>query len=204
MATNYYTAKRKEPGIFEVSHYPNGYSVKLDLMGIYQEKNLPGVLATVEVLNESGFSISVSQIQDGLGKVTTQTGLKGRWQTIGTSPLVICDTGHNEGGIQEIIRQINELGFNQLHMVLGMVKDKDVSRILSLLPKYAKYYFCQANIPRAMNAEELKLKAELEGLNGIIVKNVNEAIAEAKRNSSTDDFIFVGGSTFVVAEVENL
>jgi len=204
MATGNYQAQRKAPGIFEVSHDKNGYTVALDLMGIYQEKNLPGVLATTDVLNESGFSISVSQIQDGLGKVITQTGLKGRWQTVGADPLIICDTGHNEGGVREILRQLNEMSFNHLHIVWGMVKDKDITGILKLLPKYANYYFCQANIPRAMNADELKQKAELQGLNGIIVKNVNQAIAEAKRNCSKDDLIFVGGSTFVVAEVENL
>jgi dihydrofolate synthase / folylpolyglutamate synthase len=104
-------------------------------------------LVTAEVLNENGFAISVNQIKEGLGKVTSQTGLKGRWQTIGTNPLTICDTGHNEGGIQEILSQINEMHFNQLHIVLGMVKDKDISKILSLLPKYARYYFCNAKIP---------------------------------------------------------
>jgi dihydrofolate synthase / folylpolyglutamate synthase len=203
-ATSYCTVQRTAAGEYDVTHYPRSYSVKLDLMGGYQSKNLQGVLVTVEVLNENGFAISVNQIKDGLSKVATQTGLKGRWQTIGTNPLIICDTGHNEGGIQEILNQINEMQFNQLHIVLGMVKDKDISKILSLLPKYAKYYFCNAKIPRAMLAVELKQRAEAADLQGIAIADVNEAIAEAKRNSNQDDFIFVGGSTFVVAEIENL
>ena len=173
-------------------------------MGKYQAKNIAGVLASVEELRKIGFKISDDNIASGLSEVMLRTGLRGRWQTIGERPLIICDTGHNEGGIREIVQQIAETKYHHLHMVIGMLKDKEVSKVLSLLPTDATYYFCKASIPRAMPADELSRKAESVGLKGSVFKNVNDAIKAAKENSSPDDFIFVGGSTFVVAEVENL
>lgn len=173
-------------------------------MGRYQVKNIAGVLASVDELRKIGFKISDADVATGLSEVMLRTGLRGRWQTIGESPLIICDTGHNEGGIREIVQQIAETNYRHLHMVIGMVSDKDVSKMLRLLPTDATYYFCQASIPRAMPADELCRKGESVGLKGNVFKNVNDAIKAAKENSSPDDFIFVGGSTFVVAEVENL
>jgi len=161
-------------------------------------------LTVVDELRMQGFSISNDQVTLGLKKTTTLTGLKGRWQKLGENPLTICDTGHNEAGIKEILGQIKEIKFGKLHWVLGMVKDKDVSTILHLLPKDARYYFCQATIPRAMPASELRVKAEQAGLQGVTINDVNAAIKEARKNSASSDLILIGGSTFVVAEIENL
>lgn len=191
----------------KVSVLKNGnlhFDVKLPLRGYYQRKNLPGVIKTIDVIKEKGFSITESHLRSGLEKVISNTHLKGRWQKLGERPFVYCDTGHNIDGIKEILQQIQTLKFNHLHMVFGMVKDKDISGILSLLPKRATYYFCQANIPRALDAATLAEKARDVGLRGEVIPDVNEAKRKALKNASPDDFIFVGGSTFVVAELEEL
>ncbi len=203
-ATDKFKVTRESNGFYSVDHGNVHQLMKLDLMGRYQTKNIAGVLASIDELKKIGFMISDQHVELGLKEMMSRTGLRGRWQMIGERPLIICDTGHNEGGIREIVQQIAETKYRQLHMVLGMVKDKDVSKVLYLLPKDATYYFCEASIPRAMPADELKLKAESFDLKGKVVKNVNDAIQYAKENSSPDDLIFVGGSTFVVAEVENL
>ncbi len=203
-ASDRYKARCIKRGVFEIKSDKKQFSIELDLLGIYQSKNIKGVLTTVDELAKLGVNISSHQIKEGLKNVTTLTGLKGRWQQIGDNPLTICDTGHNEAGITEIVNQLTEIKFNKLHWVLGVVKDKDVSTILSLLPKDAYYYFCQASIPRALPAIELQEKAAAVRLNGIIIEDVNQAISEARNNSRSDDLIFVGGSTFVVAEIENL
>jgi dihydrofolate synthase / folylpolyglutamate synthase len=174
------------------------------LKGVYQKKNIPGVLLTIEKLKEAGFSISDEHIRRGITQVTTLTGLKGRWQKLSEKPLIVCDTGHNEAGIREVVSQIKMISYRQLHMVIGMVKDKDVSTVLNLLPKEAIYYFCQAKIPRAMDAHELFEKAKAFGLYGSVVPDVNEAIEKAKAAATIDDFIFIGGSTFVVADIDGL
>ncbi len=203
-ATDHYKVARKSDGLYAIEQNNHHRLLKLDLMGRYQTKNIAGVLASIEQLRKIGFTITEQHIEDGLKDVMSRTGLRGRWQTIGEKPLIICDTGHNEGGIREIVQQIAETKYHQLHMVLGMVGDKDISKVLDLLPQDAIYYFCAASIPRALPAIELRLKAEGFGLIGKAFNNVNDAIQSAKKNSSPDDFIFVGGSTFVVAEVENL
>jgi len=182
----------------------NGVTYHLELKGIYQEKNLGGVLATLDELKRKGFSISDKSISEGLSKTIQLTGLKGRWQRLRDKPLTICDTGHNESGVREVLRQIAQQKFRKLHIVWGMVKDKDVSKIVSQLPKDADYYFCQAKIPRAMDAKELQEKMKSFGLTGKVVKDVNQAVAEATRNAASEDMIFIGGSTFVVAEIDNL
>jgi dihydrofolate synthase/folylpolyglutamate synthase len=174
------------------------------LKGNYQAKNLVGVFKSVEILNRIGFKISPEQLRTGLEETVIQTGLKGRWQQLGTKPLIICDTGHNADGVREVVSQINQQKFNDLFIVWGMVKDKEPDQVLSLLPKHAHYFFCQASIPRAMDADVLKQSAELFGLAGKVVRDVNEAINLAKAQAAGDDFIFIGGSTFVVAEIENL
>lgn len=203
-ATDQYKVTRETDGLYAIEQNNHHRLLKLDLMGRYQIKNMAGVLASIEELRKIGFTITDQHIEDGLKEVMSRTGLRGRWQTIGEKPLIICDTGHNEGGIREIVQQIAETKYHQLHMVLGMVGDKDISKVLDLLPQDAIYYFCAASIPRALPAVELRLKAEGFGLIGKAFNNVNDAIQSAKKNSSPDDFIFVGGSTFVVAEVENL
>ena len=182
----------------------NGVDYQLDLKGIYQQKNLGGVLAAIDELKRKGFMISDVSIAEGLSETVQLTGLKGRWQKLNDKPLVICDTGHNESGMQEVMKQIVLQKFNKLHIVWGMVKDKDVSKVLRQLPKDASYYFCQAKIPRAMPALDLQNKMSEFGLKGKVVEDVNQAIAEAKNNAALEDMIFIGGSTFVVAEIENL
>jgi dihydrofolate synthase/folylpolyglutamate synthase len=176
----------------------------LPLQGYYQQKNLAGVLKAVDLLNDVGFKITKDSMQKGLVNVIVNTNLKGRWQKLNDKPLVICDTGHNVDGMSEIIRQIKSIKYHQLHVVLGMVKDKDITKVLSLLPVDAKYYFCQAKIPRAMDAQSLSMQAKEFGLKGVITPDVNDAIDAAKSSAQQDDFIFIGGSTFVVAEIENL
>jgi dihydrofolate synthase / folylpolyglutamate synthase len=178
--------------------------LECELTGAYQLKNVAGVLQAVEVLNGIGFALSEAAVRQGIGQVSTLTGLKGRWQTLSTDPLVVCDTGHNEDGIRAVMEQIRSTKHGQLHMVLGVVNDKDLSRILPLLPPEAKYYFCQPNIPRALPASMLQEAALQYNLQGKVVPDVNQAIAQAKAQAEPADLIFIGGSTFVVAEVENL
>ncbi len=203
-ASDLYRVEPLGEGNFLVRNKSREFTCALDLKGDYQKKNLAGVLAVVDQLRNAGFAISENHVLHGLKHTTSLTGLKGRWQKLSDHPLVICDTGHNEAGIREVLQQIKKQRFEKLHFVLGMVKDKDIHKVLTQLPRDAHYYFCQAKIPRAMVAEELKEKATNEGLSGIIIKDVNEAIAQAKANAGKDDMVFVGGSTFVVAEVDGL
>ena len=171
------------------------------LLGLYQQKNIPAVLCALELLNEKGFTISEKNIRDGIKNVVEQTGLLGRWQVLSRNPLIIADTGHNESGIKEVLKQISRTPHQALHFVLAMVNDKDISTILSQLPKNARYYFCQAQIARALKAEELASQAKIAGLNGEICGSVANALWAAKKNAQTADLVFVGGSTFTVAEV---
>ncbi|MBL7872627.1 MAG: bifunctional folylpolyglutamate synthase/dihydrofolate synthase [Cyclobacteriaceae bacterium] len=203
-ASDRYQVKRIKPGQFEVSKNKDHFLIELDLLGIYQAKNIKGVLTAVDELIKLGCTISKEDITNGLKYVTNLTGLKGRWQQIGHSPLTICDTGHNEAGIYELLNQLKEIKVTKLHWVLGVVKDKDVSAILQLLPKDAYYYYCQASLPRALPALELKEKATSVGLKGIVVEDVNQAIKQARINSKAEDLVLVAGSTFVVAEIDNL
>ena len=191
-------------GEFFVQHGDTASTFKLALKGYYQQKNLAGVLAVTRILQSKGYTISENDIKTALEQTTQLTGLKGRWQKLNDHPLMICDTGHNEAGITEVLHQIGEQQFNKLHLVIGFVRDKDIGKVLSLLPHNALYYFCQAKIPRAMPAAELKERAEQEGLTGVAIADVNEAIEAARMNCQEDDMIFIGGSTFVVAEIENL
>lgn len=173
----------------------------LDLTGSYQLKNLATVLSSVEQLRKQGFQITDEHVRLALKQVKALTGLMGRWQTLSKNPLIICDTGHNEDGIKEVLKNIEATNFKNLHLVIGMVKDKDISKVLQLLPKKATYYFCQPNIPRAKPAAELATEAALKGLTGLAYPSVAEALEVAKKQAEADDLIFVGGSTFVVAEV---
>ncbi len=191
-------------GNYKVDQSGKTKHYRLDLKGLYQRKNLAGVLAVIDVLNENGFSISDDQVRRALSSTSSITGLKGRWQRLGELPLVICDTAHNEGGVKEVMQQIHSQQFEQLYFVWGCVNDKEIRTILSLLPKTAYYFFCQAKIPRAMKANELYAQALEFDLRGEIIQDVNEAIAKAKEISSPNDFIFIGGSTFVVAEIDDL
>ncbi len=191
-------------GQFAFSPFAEEVAYQLQLKGDYQQMNLAGVLATVDELKKNGFKISQENISEGLRNTITLTQLKGRWQKLGDHPLIVCDTGHNEAGIKEVLKQISKERFKTLHIIWGMVNDKDPGRVLALLPKNARYYFCQAKIPRAMRADELNERANAYQLDGEIVEDVNQAIDQAKKNCSPDDMIFIGGSTFVVAEIDNL
>lgn len=176
----------------------------LALQGSYQEKNLPGVMETVRVLNREGWKIETESVLQGLESVVSNTGLKGRWQVLGRRPLVVCDTGHNLDGIREVVRQIQRQVYSKLFFVLGMVKGKEISSILGLLPKDAYYFFCQAKIPRAIDAKLLYEYAIANKLKGEIVTDVNDSIRAAKTAANANDMIFIGGSTYVVAEIDGL
>jgi len=175
-------------------------NLKLDLKGSYQLKNILTVIESVSILRKRGYQIPDEAIRSGLQDVSRLTGLQGRWQKLGTQPLVICDTGHNIAGIAEVVQNIRSTSYQQLHMVIGMVKDKDISGVLQILPKEAQYYFCQPDLERALSAEELAATAAQYQLKGQTFPTVTTAIAAAKANASTADLIFIGGSTFVVAE----
>lgn len=173
----------------------------LDLQGSYQIKNLMGVLNTVEVLTKKGFLIEENAIKTALQNVQNITGLQGRWQIIQEKPLVIADTGHNLDGVKEVLENLKRYEYKKLHIVLGVVNDKDISSILKLLPKDAIYYFCKASIPRALDEKELSNTAKKLGLLGTTFKTVLEALTAAKKQAKPNDLIFVGGSTFTVADI---
>ncbi|NBL63630.1 bifunctional folylpolyglutamate synthase/dihydrofolate synthase [Flavobacterium sp. NST-5] len=172
------------------------------LLGDYQIHNKKTVLQTIRIIQSQGeFFISEKNIKDGFWKVIENTGLQGRWQQLGENPRIICDTAHNKHGLEIVMKQIQREDFAQLHIVLGMVNDKNPHDVLPLFPKNAIFYFCQPNIPRAMPAEELKQKAHVFGLIGNAYHSVTEAYQAAKNNAAKTDFIYIGGSTFVVAEI---
>jgi dihydrofolate synthase/folylpolyglutamate synthase len=173
----------------------------LDLTGSYQLKNILTVIQSILVLNKSGYQISDEDIRRALSSVKQLTGLQGRWQVLGTDPLIICDTGHNTAGITEVVQNIRETPHDHLHIVIGMVKDKDIGGVLKLLPPEARYYFCQPDLERALPAAELARQALDHQLIGDVFQSVQLALTAAKNDANDDDLIFVGGSTFVVAEV---
>jgi dihydrofolate synthase/folylpolyglutamate synthase len=189
---------------FQVKGRSDSFELDFGLRGDYQRYNLPGILEAVEQLRKQGWNLSKEALHLGLARVSEQTGLKGRWQILQTQPLTIADTGHNEAGILEVVNQLQKYPNSQLWMVIGMVNDKDISKVLDLLPKDATYIFCQASIPRAMNVDILASKALEKGLMGQVIPKVTDAIEFARKNAGTDDLIFIGGSTFVVAEIEDL
>lgn len=175
--------------------------LKSDLTGLYQPKNIITVLKTLEVFNQTTKTKIVKQaIYDGLKQVKKLTQLQGRWQTLSKNPLVICDTGHNEAGIKEVIKNIESTPHKNLHLVFGMVKDKDITKVLSLVPKNATYYFCKPDIERGLNAKELQEQARAFNLRGDYFNSVQEAKQAAINKADKDDLVFIGGSTFVVAE----
>ena len=173
---------------------------EFELKGYCQEKNKKTILSAVEILKNE-FNITEENIKNGLKNVVELTSLMGRWQKLSTSPLVIADTGHNVAGMQYIVSQIADIKADVKRLVIGMVGDKDITSMLKLLPKNATYYFCNASIPRALPAADLKAKAAEFGLQGSAYASVADALAAAKRDASESDFIFVGGSNFTVAEV---
>jgi len=173
----------------------------LDLAGGYQQKNILGVLCAIDQLRAMGFNLPEEQVAYGLSHVQESTGLRGRWQTLSTNPWVICDTGHNEDGIREVLANLATLSYEQLHFVFGAMRDKDLSHILPQLPKDAIYYFAAPDMPRAMPADQLKELAATFGLQGQCYASISKAFLAAKDASKEKELIFIGGSTFVVADV---
>lgn len=170
------------------------------LAGLYQLKNIQTVAGVCEVLNQSGMEISPGIIRSGIREVVKNTGFAGRWQMLREKPLTIADTGHNEDGMSHVVAQIGRTPHERLHFVFGVVNDKSIATILSLLPTDATYYFCKANIPRALDAEELKTVAHAAGLKGEAYPSVKSALEAATLAAGPNDLVFVGGSTFVVGE----
>jgi dihydrofolate synthase/folylpolyglutamate synthase len=173
-----------------------------DLIGDYQIHNKKTVLQTIVILNtQKEFKITPENIKSGLLQVVKNTGLQGRWQQLGEFPKVICDTAHNKNGLEIVINQIQKEKFEKLHIVLGVVNDKDLDEVLPLFPKNAIYYFCKPNIPRGLDATILQEKAKQFDLKGDTYCSVTDAYIHSKKNATRNDFIFIGGSTFVVAEL---
>jgi dihydrofolate synthase/folylpolyglutamate synthase len=173
-----------------------------DLIGDYQEHNKKTVIQTFKILNEkTDFEVSNENIKSGLLKVVKNTGLLGRWQQLGENPKVICDTAHNKNGLEIVLKQIQKETFENLHIVLGVVNDKELDEVLPLFPKNATYYFCKPNIPRGLDASLLQEKALQFSLIGKTYNSVAEAYNTAQNNSMKNDFIYIGGSTFVVGEL---
>ena len=178
--------------------------LKSDLKGNYQKHNIITVAQSVKVLVESGFKISDLELKNGLLNVIKNTGLKGRWQILNKSPKVICDTAHNKEGLTYVLKQLQTETFDKLHIIFGAVNDKDLDTVIPLFPKDAFYYFCKPDVPRGMYAEVLQkkfLEYSINSIKGDVFKSVKGALDKAKSKASKKDLIFVGGSTFVVAEI---
>jgi len=172
-----------------------------DLKGEYQKENINTTITAIEQLQGQGWAINSSNIEQGLLKIVVNTQLLGRWQTLSEIPHIICDTGHNEDGIKQISKQLKNTKYEQLHFVFGTVNDKNLGAILGLLPKDAIYYFCKPNIERGLDGDKLEQEAHKFNLKGHTYSSVNKAFNMAKSNAKSEDLIFIGGSTFVVAEV---
>lgn len=194
------TAKNKNAPIYFVEDKVTEI-YESDLKGNYQQKNIKTVVTTSHILKEKGFAITEKHIKSGILHVVKNTGLLGRWQVLQKEPTVICDTAHNREGLTYVMQQLREQHFNKLHIVLGVVNDKDLQSVLPLFPKNATYYFCKPDVPRGLEAQILREKAKEYDLFGELYNSVKEALNEALKSAATDDLIFVGGSTFVVAEV---
>lgn len=175
-------------------------ALRTDLLGSYQRRNTACVLKVLEIMKSKGWTIDLQSVYRGMERVKANTGLRGRWEIVGANPAVICDTGHNEGGIRLVVNQLRNTAWKRLHMVFGMVNDKDIEGVLNLLPQEASYYFTQAAIPRAMDAELLKQKAKSAGLEGKSFPSVKDAVNEALKQAEPNDLVFIGGSSFVVAD----
>lgn len=182
----------------KIQYYHN---LKCPLLGSYQNENICTVLVSIEELIKQGFKISNSNIYNGVKNVIKNTNLQGRWQILNQSPLIICDTGHNEDGIKQVTEQLKNTTYNKLHIIFGVVKDKNIEKVLPLLPKNAIYYFTKASIPRALDENELYNKAIEHKLKGNSYISVETAYKEAVKIANKDDLIFIGGSTFIVADL---
>jgi dihydrofolate synthase/folylpolyglutamate synthase len=182
--------------------FPKNFTITCDLPAKYQAKNLKAVLVATQLLSTMGWKLTASKVMKALSQVKQNNGLMGRWECIQNSPRVILDVAHNEHGIHALLEQLASLHYQQLHIVTGMVKDKDVQAVLELLPKNAMYYFTQSHIPRALPVDELTAQANTIGLNGTSFEDVNIALDTAIKNANQQDLILVIGSVFLVAEVD--
>ncbi len=191
---------------YNVSKHDKLIALKLEsgIQGAYIAKNIPHILESINELNKQGFHLSKKYIYSGFKNVISNTNLKGRWQILGQEPLTICDVAHNEDGIRQVVSQIETQNFKQLHIVFGTVADKKIDTILKLLPTDAQYYLCAANVPRALTVGDLYEKMNALDLHIEKYASVTSAITAAQNNAHKDDLIFIGGSTFVLAEIENL
>lgn len=183
---------------FDSPAYPHLFG---ELGGLCQEKNAATVLTAVARLRELGYRITDQSVYEAFAHVTRLTGLMGRWQQLQASPRLICDTGHNTGGMQYIAHQLRNEHYDMLRIVIGMVNDKDISGVLAMLPKEATYYFTRASVPRALPQDKLEALATQAGLKGRSFPTVKEAVTAAQKESRPEDLIFVGGSTFIVADL---
>ena len=179
----------------------DGSDYNSDLKGVYQKKNIRTVLTALRVLREIGWNISEENIRAGLLNSIANTGLMGRWQILNDNPKVVCDTAHNQDGLRLVMEQLKKEKYKQLHVVLGVVNDKDLASVLPLFPKDAIYYFCRPSVPRGLDASLLKVRAMEFRLKGEEYMSVQKAYKAALAAASDEDFIYIGGSTFVVAEV---
>ena len=172
-----------------------------ELKGIYQEKNLRALLTALPLLIQAGYKLDDRAVRNGFAHVVELTGLMGRWQKLHDRPTVVCDTGHNVGGIRYIVQQLEQQTFRTLRIVIGMVNDKDINGVLALLPRNATYYFTRASVKRALPEQELAALARQAGLAGNCYPDVPAAVRTAQKESLPEDFIFVGGSNFIVADL---
>ena len=185
-----------------ITYYTTEYPLlKGQLGGYCQVKNTQTILTAVRILQEKGYHIEKEHVYQGFAEVCLLTGLMGRWQILQEKPKMICDTGHNKAGIEYIVKQLSAQEYRQLRIVLGMVNDKDISGVLAMLPKEATYYFTKASVSRALSEEKVKELAQQAGLQGNTYPNVEEAVQAACSEAHPDDLIFVGGSTFIVADL---
>ncbi len=196
---------REDQPLLQLAIHSKGSTriVESALTGTYQHENILTAVAAVDMINREGsFHLPENALKAGLKNVIRNTGIAGRWQILERKPLVICDTGHNADGIRSIMENIGQTPHRYLHFVLGMMNDKDISGILQLLPSEATtYYFCRPDVPRGLNTTMLRQEAEQAGLKGKEYDSVASAFAAAKSAAGQEDLVFVGGSTFVVAEV---
>ena len=181
--------------------YATAHNFTADLKGNYQKENIDTVVTAISEIQKQGWKINEDNIKDGLLNTIKNTGLLGRWQILGQNPLIICDTGHNEDGIKVVFNQLKQTPHKNLHVVFGAVNDKDLDSILNLLPKNAKYYFCKPNILRGLDENILKEIANKKEIKGDSYSSVKTALARAKKQAQLEDLIFIGGSTFMAAEV---
>ena len=183
---------------YDTADYPH---LAGELGGLCQLKNTNTLLSAIRQLKRTGYLLTEESVRNGFNHVCELTGLMGRWQKLDSNPTIICDTGHNVGGIQYIVEQLSLQTYEKLHIVIGMVNDKDISGVLKMLPKEAIYYFTQASVQRALPSDKVKELAESFGLHGNNYPDVKTALETARNQAGKNDLIFVGGSSFIVADL---